>query len=388
MAAAHKLTKTNIVPMFYQLGDDILKKWGKYNYTEDALVETATEMLDKCCFHKQLSAEDLIDYSLDPDPAISANQIDSPFGDLQQILYRHARFYIEALYWCDGSTAIHDHGFSGAFYVMSGSSISLEYQFNDAERVNHHFWFGNLSKPKVSKLSVGSIRPIYSGKRFIHSVFHLDNPTVSIVVRTYQDDDAMPQFEYRGNKIRLVEELKPEFAKKVQGLRFTLYANLNKFSDHFKRIYLDSPVDEQYWLLRAFYIDLNNIPSLSEYINHTDDEKTRIMMESINEEAIIHKTTQLRSQIQDTELRYFIALLLNLPTWSDMVSFIQNYHSSNAQQMIERSLTGLKTMGFKIPANTETPTQQCLINKIQHITLDNALFHLINKRLSSDYDAQ
>lgn len=381
MAVSYKMSEhRDIISLFTDLGEKIRIQWAKHNYNEDALVETAIDKLDEARLHQSLSADNLIHYALNPDPLQSAHQIDPPFGDLQQIMYRHARFYIEALYWCDGTTAVHDHGFSGAFYVMTGSSINLEYQFQDAERINHHFWLGKLSKPLVSKLQVGSIKPIYSGKRFIHSVFHLDNPTVSIVVRTYQDDDAMPQFEYRGKNIRLVEEFSPEFAKKIKGLRFLLSLNQEKFSYHFKHMYLESPLDERYWLLRAFYANFKQFPSIQQFLKEMDDVQTNILMKSITQEAIIHKTMQFRNNIEDVELRYFLAVLLNLPSWSDVVQFIQNDYPNETNTVIERALSNIKSHGLKIPEMTNHTLIHDYNNE-EPITSNNVLYHLICRKV-------
>lgn len=377
MVAAQRFVERDILPVFMELGETIRTTWSKYHYTEDALVDTAAITLDKFALHKQISPEDLIDYSLNPNPITSAHQFDSPFGDLQQILYRHSRFYIEALYWCDGTTAIHDHGFSGAFYVMSGSSINAEYQFHDAERINHHFWFGELSKPKISELQVGSVKKIYSGKRFIHSVFHLENPTVSIVVRTFQDDDAMPQFEYRGNKIRLVQELIPEFAKKIKGLRFALAMDEKKFIAAFARIYHESPFDERYWLLRAFYSSFTHLSCSLTNIIQAEDDKTKIILESIKEEAMIYKAIQLRNAIKDPDLRYFLALLLNLSSWKEITRFIKNRYV-NSDEILANWLEKIKTQGYEVPIIQD-------INQMpkdnEFITNRNVLCHLISKRM-------
>ncbi|MHB1221971.1 MAG: cupin domain-containing protein [Gammaproteobacteria bacterium] len=384
----------DIVPIFTDLGENIRQKWAKYNYSEDALAETASEILDNTKLHQQISPNDIIDLALKPDPMLSAHQVDSPFGDLQQITYRHAKFFIEVLYWSDGATAIHDHGFSGSFYVMHGSSINAEYTFDKTDKINHHFWFGQLSKPTISKLSAGSIKPIYSGRRFIHSVFHLDNPTISVVVRTHQDDDAMPQFEYRGSKIGLVEEFSPEFAKKVQGLKFLLSSNNEKFIKCFKEIYIESPLDEKYWLIRAFYINLCKISVLWEFINHTNDERIRCIIQSVGEEALLSKIIKLRAKIQDPELRYFIALLMNLPTWEGIVDFIKNNYFNDPNIVIARCFTKLTSLGYKITDINEAYSigkkkplieSSSLIDLPELITLDNVLNKtIINKICASD----
>ena len=368
MATQIKLAShLDIAHLFTQLGERIRHTWAKHHYSEDALVETALTELNQSNIHKLLHANDLIEYALNPNVCNAAHQIDSPFGDLQQIMYSHSKFYIECLYWCDGTTAIHDHGFSGAFYVMSGSSINVEYDFEPQERINHHFSFGKLSHPRISKLTAGMAKSIYSGQRFIHSVFHLDNPTVSIVVRTYQDDDALPQFDYRDNKIRLVEQLLPEFSKKITAFRFILQSNTEKFVRLFKKIYLESPFDERYWLIRAFYPNLIQLPYLWDFINAIDCSKNKMILETVALEAMLHKVIQLRNSISDKDTRYFLALLLNLPTWKELLSFITQYNMD--AKFIDRSL---EFLGI-----SEMPLRN------EPITTENALSQLIYRRMES-----
>lgn len=56
---------------------------------------------------------------------------------------------------------------------------------------------GSLRLHDVSLLKVGSVEPITAGADLIHSVFHLDCPSVSLVVRTHLDADRQPQYSYR-----------------------------------------------------------------------------------------------------------------------------------------------------------------------------------------------
>src|SRR5262249_49930783 len=55
---------------------------------------------------------------------------------------------------------------------------------------------GDVRLKRVELLTRGAIRPILSGNRFIHALFHLDRPSVTIVVRTHTDRLEDPQFSY------------------------------------------------------------------------------------------------------------------------------------------------------------------------------------------------
>lgn len=279
------------------------------------------------------------------------------------------------------------NGFSGAFGVLHGSSINAEYHFEQTEKMNHHFSFGKLTPTAMSKLHTGSVQSIYSGKRFIHSVFHLQNPTISIVVRTYQDDDAMPQFEYRGKRIRLVEYLSPEFTKKIQALRFTYQTHLKKFETYFKNIFYDLPLDERYWLLRAFFTQLQSIDALWQAIDASDEAHHQAMLKAIHEEELIYRALTERKKIQAPTVKYFLALLINLPCFTDLIQFIHTYEDVPASHFINECLTQLSHLGYKTPevdcqllSNTPKPRFNRSYTA-KAMSGENIFYHLINQRI-------
>ena len=388
MSIINELRTTEIISLFNELGKNILKEWQKYGYSEDALSEVASDALLSASLQNKITAADIIELALNGMPSISSYQVDSPFGDLQLILFSHARFYIEVLYWAEGSTSIHDHAFSGAFQVLTGSSLNAEYAFIEEQKINHHFYLGDLSNPVTEHLSIGSIKPIYSGRRFIHSVFHLEYPTISIVVRTYQDDDAAPQFQYRGRKIRLVQEFTPELSKKIKGLTFLLNKCKNRFSDSILKLYCNSPLDEKYWLLRAFYPRIAEMEKTWADIKASSAvDKTRYLIESIEQEAIIYKVMRHRSNLNDSSFRYFVALLLNIPSWRGVLDYLKKNHRRDNSSIVKDWISTCKNLGLKLP-NIESIDSAENINftfdeceKI--VTNENALFLLLKDRIGA-----
>src|SRR5262249_38085080 len=106
------------------------------------------------------------------------------FGQPPVTLYRARDFYISALYWLEGTTDIHEHGFSGAFRVLEGSSIHAVYDFSRPATITPRLAYGHLLLSEAELLRKGATRRIQLGGEFIHSLFHLDSPSVTIVVRT------------------------------------------------------------------------------------------------------------------------------------------------------------------------------------------------------------
>ena len=120
----------------------------------------------------------------------------SPFGEPPLTVFSTERMYIEVLTWLDGTTAVHQHGFSGAFGVLAGSSVQTRYAWAEERRVNTRFKLGTLVPESVEALHVGDVRPIHGGAALIHSVFHLERPSATVVVRDMGDKRHSPQYVY------------------------------------------------------------------------------------------------------------------------------------------------------------------------------------------------
>lgn len=109
------------------------------------------------------------------------------FSDLPITLYAAEGFFIQALVWLAGSTSIHDHSFSGAFTLLHGQSLQSVWEFEAAGPPAGEVQAGRLTCDPPALLRRDDVQEIRSGPGFIHSVYHLSRPTVSIVVRTTRD---------------------------------------------------------------------------------------------------------------------------------------------------------------------------------------------------------
>ena len=94
----------------------------------------------------------------------------------------------------DATASIHQHAFSGAFRVVTGSSLHSEYEFVEQARVSQLLLLGEVRTQRLEALTRGDVRRITSGRAgLVHSLFHLDQPSVTLVIRTYGEPWAQPQ---------------------------------------------------------------------------------------------------------------------------------------------------------------------------------------------------
>lgn len=181
---------------FHDLGLSVERRWRDKNYDERVFPEIAAQALAEAEPHKHVSPPEIIRWLHATSQLPAQRDVDANFSDLPITLHAWPRFYIDAYFWLDLTTEIHQHSFSGAFHVFAGSSILTRYSFKKEHEINAHFSTGQILLSGVELLKQGDVRTIYPGDQYIHSLFHLDRPSVTITVRTYQSPAALPQYLY------------------------------------------------------------------------------------------------------------------------------------------------------------------------------------------------
>ena len=205
---------------FTEVGRLIETQWCDKNYNDDAFPAIAANALLEADLAAQIDLWDPVRWV--HTTGNLPEQIDpkAKFGDPPITLFVSSRFFIAVYYWLDSTTAIHEHAFSGAFQVLHGGSVHGAYEFEQVLEVNQRLRIGDISLRDVSLLTKGDVRTILAGSRFIHSLFHLERPSATIVVRTrgntarqftnkkpYLGFDAFDFEAWRRRKIQTVELL-------------------------------------------------------------------------------------------------------------------------------------------------------------------------------------
>ncbi len=146
------------------------------------------------------------------------------FGQPPTVMYRSENFEIQAITWMEGTTSTHQHGFDGAFRVVWGSSLHVGYTFDQQDSMAEgHLVTGQLAMIEPEILWPGDVRPIVAGPDFIHALFHLERPSMTIVVRNGSSGLPFPQYDYRPPGLGFdVLEKDDRFQMRMRGMH-TLY---------------------------------------------------------------------------------------------------------------------------------------------------------------------
>src|SRR4051812_25389707 len=354
--------------LFKKLGDTVLERWKRANFSLAEFPEIARAALDAQSPAKRGKLRAVMrDFLLNEAQPV---QTDSPFGEPELVVYSHPRFYIQLLFWMDGTTDIHQHEFSGAFHVMHGSSIHAHYEFENARSVTPYLRVGNVRNKKIDLLESGRTVPIVSGERTVHSLFHLDSPSVTVVVRTQHDPGTGPQFNYLPPHIAI----DPHFSDKLMLRRKQLLDVLEQSGDSdYVELVMEMIADLDFE--RGFSV----LHHCMEYLQHLDQwepvlrafEKKHgalaagvaaTLKEGVRRSVI----ASMRSAITEPEHRFFLALLMNAPSRADLLALVARRFPKQSpdaivlrwvEELTEASDEGVTILDASFPETLEVETE-------------------------------
>ncbi len=331
---------------FQDLGALVEARWRDESYDDAAFPDIAAEALAELSPGQHLGPWDIIHWLNRTSELPEQRDVEGKFGDPPITLFNGPRFYIDVYYWLDGTTSIHQHSFCGAFQVFLGSSILSQYSFEEKRRINPHFLFGAMTLNKVELLEEGDIRRILPGKQYIHSLFHLDRPSVSVIIRTRQSPSGLPQYNY----------FKPYFAvdpffreatmiKRVQSASLLLNMRHPEADAFIAETLSVSDFQTAFSILDLAFNTLNYDRLERSFGLSTGKERFETFLEiarrrhgelvdlilPVFEEA--HRQQNLvlrRGQITSNEHRFFLALLLNVPDREKVIDLVKRrFHEAN-----------------------------------------------------------
>ena len=324
---------------FERLGSLIEQRWRDRNYDEEVFPDVSAEALVETNPSAQVDLLHIVRW-VHNSPQLPAQQdIDARFGNPPITLYAGPRFYIDAYYWLDGTTSIHQHAFSGAFQVLTGSSIHSRYDFHVDEEINAHLVVGKAAIRSVELLRQADVRKIQPGTEFIHALFHLERPSVTITVRTYHSPKGAPQFGYLKPFIGFDPFFKEQSViRRVQTAVLLLKMEHPEADEIISDLILSSDFHTVFAVLEAAFHQLTSDELERVFQLSTGRERFSQLLakarfrhgqlvdllppvfDELKREANI---VQRRSYLTDTDQRFFLALILNVPDRGRLLDLVK-----------------------------------------------------------------
>ena len=353
---------------FTELGRTVRQRWQEANFTLERFPEIARAALEERPPAQHVEVAELIRSFLLDDA--QPFQTQSGFGQPELVFYDDPRFYIQVLFWLEGTTDIHQHMFSGAFHVLEGSSIHSRFVFEDRVPVTPHLELGCLKITETRLLETGATVPIISGAGYIHSLFHLDTPSLTVVVRTHSDPAAGVQFTYLPPHLAV----DPFHQDALTMRRKQLLDVLEKVDDPgYAELVLE--MIGQLDFERGFFILQNGLGHLGrtgewEEALEAFREKHGTLAEGIGPtvQEIVRRDglAALRGSIRAVEHRFFLALLMNVPEREALLALVAQRIPGPpgptilrwAAELIEVSEAGTWLVDAEFPVDLDVPEDE------------------------------
>jgi hypothetical protein len=311
------------------LARDIDRSWARAGHGRDAFCEIAVAAL-----HRPLEldlptvARSVCAGAVLPQQRAGAEL----FGQPTITLHHDERYVIEAVCWHTGSADIHQHPFAGAFRLLTGTSVHSRYSFVETERPDARLSFGALHLEDLELLDDQVVVPIPYGPSLIHSAFHLDNPTMTVVVRTH--DDVGPSYRYLPPGVAFDPGARsPDLDKRLELLDTLSRSNTGLYTECVHTAIASGDLhDGMAVMMRAGDHDLDG-PTYLAFLERLVSKHGRTiepLVLALLEDRRRRALTRLRDTVTDRSDRHFIACLLSFSGRDYLLDAMARYHGDDA----------------------------------------------------------
>jgi hypothetical protein len=229
---------------------------------------------------------------------------------------------------------------------------------------------GNVRMKRIEILETGRTVPIASGHQTIHSLFHLDSPSVTVVVRTQHDPKAGLQFNYLPPHIAI----DPLFSDGLTTRRRQLLDVLEQVEDTgYAQVVMEMIADLDFE--RGFHVlrhSMDYLQRLGKWGAATKAFKKKHgalatgVPATLQEEVRRSVIKGLRTLITEPEHRFFLALLMNAPTRADLLALVSQRFPKEApaavvlrwaEELTEISEQGVTILDASFPETLEVESE-------------------------------
>src|SRR5687767_9622999 len=337
---------------FNTLGARVQSLWKDQNYDDLAFQSVASQVLREDPPNKRVSFKEAVEFGILTEPLPYQVDLSATFGQPPLTVYYQHDFRIELLFWTVGLPGIHQHAFSGAFHVMHGSSLHTIWEFEPERKLAHRLLYGKLKLNATEILNTGAVRPIAAGKSYIHSTYHLDRPSVSVVIRTNQEIENSPQYSYLPPCLAYAR-LEDDPASKRRRQLFKMLAAAGRQKE-LAEIAMQHLASTDAHSAFAFLLQLpslfpdkrvQNRVLLSAAAKH--GELLECSRPALEEYHRIERIAAVKKTITNPDLQFFLAVLLNVPGREEIFKLVgSRYPRRDAIDRVKLFVRELGQMGI------------------------------------------
>jgi hypothetical protein len=336
---------------FSVLGARVDALWQAKDYSEAAFPDAALQALQEMppCDHTALP--DIVQAALRVSRLTLQDDIAAEFGDPPFTAFSGRAFRIEVLFWMRGVPAVHQHAFSGAFHVLEGSSIHTQWEFDIEKRYEVRLMVGECRFTGVEVLKKGDSRRIIAGSSMCHATYHMDRPSITVVIRTLNEVEHNPQYTYSPPALATAPfDRLQTVIRQMQLLNLLRQVKPTAFLDQIRHLVTVKDPYSVYEFLNGTYLwlqdeeDLQQVMAMAR-IRHP--QLAAALEKVLPRDMCDDKVLRVRIDVgDDAELRFFLALVRNVPDGGEIARLVrERYPDKDFPTQVEAWLRRLNASG-------------------------------------------
>lgn len=328
-----------------RLGREIETLWEKENCAKEAFPAIAFRTLQKSEIHRDFSMEKLLEWLKRTDQLPEQLSPENGFGQPPITVFRSKDFLIDLYFWVNAHTFIHSHSFRGAFTVLRGKKLQCHYEFLKREEIPGNILIGDMSLKEAFFLKEGDIQQIDYGPTFIHQVWHITCPAITLTIRNTQREGT----QYTYLKPRLAYRQAPAYTP-LQRKRFDTLVMLRRTQNPLAEDYLESLISgegdyQSLIYLKDYFMETYDLSGVEKALekNPRFQKWAPHLIKSLK---VAHETVVFWPDVLDEGERLLLALLLSVEEREEIFRLIQEYYpGKNIESSILEWLKGLMKQG-------------------------------------------
>jgi hypothetical protein len=346
-----------------QLGEEVEAAWTRADHAIDAFASIAAGAVKRFALHEAFDLDELSDWLSQTDHLPEQLDPRSRFGDPPITLWRAARFVIDVYFWIEPETALHDHGFAGAFTNLVGESLHCVYRLNSVEDPAPGVILSDLELETVERLEEGSIRAILGGRKFVHRVWHISRPTVTMCVRTAGEAPRLEQYTYFyprfGIEQRREEEKSQLLQRRLGFLSFLASTGDPRLERYMESLIRNADARQALKFVLALHDSsegglLEHLALLNRLLDLLEARYGAWIGEFASSLMCRLKEDRVKwHEIHDVDQRFLAAVLLTFFNRDDVIEAVRQYRGANQpiEWIIERLQGMIEAKGLAVVIN-------------------------------------
>lgn len=332
---------------FDQLAHQVETEWSTAGGHVDAFTEIATHALRNFQYDWSQEKFDahLADWLLSSHSLPDQVNVHNTFGQPPVTLFNNGRFVVDVYIWMGCDTSIHSHGFRGAFKLLHGRSLHETFSVRPVKKIASDVSLTSLGNPTLEILRAGDLRTIFPGRDLTHRVIHLDEPTVTLCVKTI-NETSLRQWHHFANGLAIQKRhLDPGLIKKVYYFQYLSSQDPPAAVEFLERLLITEDISTTMNLCEEISQDGYD---LSPHVTHAILEKVYEKYGAtewfrLYEECATNPPAYLEFAHSHHGLSRLAAHLVNeKKAWSEVRDFFESLQSKSvSKKEIEAALTSL-----------------------------------------------